>query len=234
MPLKDINSLGQIVGEALPNWEGAFKPDGRQLVGRQCHLECLNISKHGSGLFHAFKSDTEHRNWTYLPYGPFENEDGFCTYFRQFEGSLDPFFYVVIRKSDDAVIGLASYLRITPKMGSIEVGHIHFSPLLQRSSLATESMYLMMKHIFEDLGYRRYEWKCNNLNDASKKAALRLGFTPEGVFRQAGVYKGHNRDTAWFSILDKEWHAAKVGFEQWLLPSNFDERGNQLSKLQTK
>lgn len=234
MSKHETNSLGQVVGESIPNWKGALEPDGRQLVGEFCQLERLDISKHGAALFDAFMSDSEHRNWTYLPYGPFETPDEFCNYFKQYEDALDPFFYTVIRKQDNAAIGLASYLRVTPSMGSIEVGHIHFSPLLQRSSIATESMYLMMKHIFEDLGYRRYEWKCNNLNDASKNAALRLGFSHEGVFRQTGVYKGRNRDTAWFSILDNEWEKAKIGFNKWLSPSNFDENGYQLSKLVTR
>jgi RimJ/RimL family protein N-acetyltransferase len=128
-------------------------------------------------------------------------------------------------------VGVASYLRINPQDGVIEVGHIHFSPLLQRTTLATEAMYLMMKRVFDELGYRRYEWKCDSLNEPSRKAALRLGYTFEGIFRQATMYKGRNRDTAWYAIIDKDWPVIRSAYESWLDPGNFDARGNQVSSL---
>ncbi len=225
------NHLGQIIGGSVPNWNGATVPDGRILEGHYSTLERLDVKHHGPDLYKSYCLDSEGRNWTYLPYGPFETVEDFMAWLSMFQDNADPFFYVVKRKEDGAVLGQASFLRITPDAGSIEVGHIHFSPALQRTTLSTETMYLMMKHIFEDLGYRRYEWKCNNLNEASKKAALRYGFTFEGVFRQMGVVKGHNRDTAWFSILDKEWRSVKAGFEKWLSPDNFNEDGSQKTPL---
>jgi RimJ/RimL family protein N-acetyltransferase len=143
---------------------------------------------------------------------------------------VDPLFYAVVEKIEDRAVGVASYLRIDPANGSIEVGHINYSPLLQRTPAATEAMYLMMRHVF-DLGYRRYEWKCNALNAASRVAARRLGFSFEGVFRQAGVVKGRNRDTAWYAMIDKEWPALREAFLRWLDPSNFDEQGRQRARL---
>lgn len=129
-------------------------------------------------------------------------------------------------------VGLASYLRIDPAVGVIEVGHIHFSPLMQRTPMATECMYLMMRRVFDELGYRRYEWKCDNLNAPSKLAAERLGFSYDGLFKQATMYKGRNRDTAWFSILDNDWPSLKQGFESWLQVANFDAQGQQIRRLQ--
>ena len=142
----------------------------------------------------------------------------------------DPLFYAILDQATNRAVGVAGYLRIDPRNGSIEVGHLGYSPLLQRTPAATEAMYLMMARAFE-LGYRRYEWKCDSLNEPSRAAALRLGFVFEGIFRQAVVVKGRNRDTAWFSVIDSEWPALKAAFVNWLAPDNFDEQGRQLARL---
>jgi len=143
----------------------------------------------------------------------------------------DPLFHAIIDVKAGKAVGVASYLRIEPSVGVIEVCHIHYSPLIQKTPAATEAMYLMMKRVFDELGYRRYEWKCDALNEGSRKAARRLGFTFEGVFRQATIYKGRNRDTAWFSVIDKEWPTLKNAFENWLKPANFDVEDRQKTSL---
>lgn len=169
-------------------------------------------------------------NWTYLPYGPFETLESYLDWMEKTCRGSDPQFYAIVDKSTGKAVGIASYLRINPAAGSIEVGHINYSPLLQQKPAATEAMYLMMKNAFE-LGYRRYEWKCDALNAKSRVAAQRLGLSFEGVFRQATMYKGRNRDTAWYATIDGEWPALKDAFEQWLAPSNFDEQGQQRQRL---
>lgn len=200
------------------------------MQGRFCHLEPLDIFKHAEQLFAANALDLQGSNWTYLPYGPFEFFADYRAWLDEQSRSSDPLFFAIVDPATGEAIGLASYLRITPSSGSIEVGHLHFSPKLQRTPAATEAMYLMMRHAFE-LGYRRYEWKCDSLNEASRKAALRLGLSFEGIFRQATVRKGRNRDTAWYAAIDKEWPALREAFEQWLTPSNFDAEGRQRVSL---
>lgn len=170
--------------------------------------------------------------WAYLPYGPFESLATYGEWLGQMSSKPDPLFFAIIDQGSDRPVGVASYLRIDPEKGSIEVGHLAFSPLLQRTAAATEAMYLMMARAFA-LGYRRYEWKCNTLNAASRAAAERLGFTFEGVFRQAAVVKGRNRDTAWYSVIDGEWPRLREAFERWLAPANFDETGRQRAPLAT-
>jgi RimJ/RimL family protein N-acetyltransferase len=166
-----------------------------------------------------------------MPYGPFTSFEKFNLWLVDIAKKNDPLFYSLINKKNNVVVGLASYLRINQDQGVIEVGHIHFSPNLQRTAMATEIMFLMMLRAFEELGYRRYEWKCDALNEKSRKAALRLGFTFEGIFRQAAIYKGRNRDTAWYSITDSEWPQLKRAFTSWLKPSNFDAQGHQRMSL---
>jgi RimJ/RimL family protein N-acetyltransferase len=198
------------------------------MQGSYCKLEPLSPA-HANDLFEANSHDEENRNWTYLFDGPYATFEGYLEWLSKAAQGSDPLFFAVIDKTDKAV-GVASYLRITPAAGSIEVGSINFSPLLQRTPAATEAMYLMMKHAF-DLGYRRYEWKCDALNAPSRAAAQRLGFSFEGIFRQALVYKGRNRDTAWYSVTDKEWPGLEVAFKKWLDPANFDENGQQRVRL---
>lgn len=170
--------------------------------------------------------------WRYLPYGPFDGLQSYREWMVSFCNSPDPLFYAILDSKTTNALGVASYLRIDKNNGVIEVGHLAYSPLLQRTRTATEAMYLMMQHAFE-LGYRRYEWKCNSLNMPSRAAAERLGFTFEGIFRQAAVIKDRNRDTAWYSIIDKEWPALKQAFETWLADDNFDADGRQKVALST-
>lgn len=228
--MTQINELGQPIGAPVPDWRAPPRPSNEPMAGRLCRIERLDPDRHGEALFAANQLDGEHRNWTYMPYGPF---DSLASYRRWIEAEAmndDPMFHAIIDARTGRAAGVASYLRMDPPHGVIEVGHINFSPLLQNTPAATEAMYLMMQRIF-DLGYRRYEWKCDALNDKSCAAARRLGFTYEGTFRQATIYKGRNRDTAWFSILDSEWPDRKTAFERWLDPANFDRNGRQKKRL---
>ena len=213
------------------NFNKAKIPSKKNLNGKYVVLEPINITKHSKDLYANFSKDKKNRIWTYLPYGPFKTYVSFKKWIRSFCLNKEPFFYAVYAKRYKQYCGMASYLRITPEHGSIEVGHINYSPILQNTAEGTETMYLMMKNAFEALGNRRYEWKCNNLNNSSKKAALRLGFKFEGVFRQMYVSKGKNRDTAWFSIIDKEWKKLKKGYQRFLKLSNFDNNLKQKKKL---
>ncbi len=198
--------------------------------GRYCRVEPIDPDRHAADLHEANLKDTEGRIWAYLPYGPFEH---LVEYRAWMEGAClsdDPMFHAIIDTGTGKAVGVASYLRIDPGSGSIEVGHINYSPLVQRTPAATEAMYLMMKRAF-DLGYRRYEWKCHGLNEKSRAAAMRLGLSYEGVFRQATVVKGRNRDTAWYAAIDKEWPQLKETFETWLDPGNFTADGTQKQAL---
>lgn len=224
------NELGQPIGASLPGWRAPPRPSNEPMAGRLCRIERLDPDRHGEALFAANQLDSEHRNWTYMPYGPF---DSLASYRRWIEAEAmndDPMFHAIINARTGQAAGVASYLRMDPPHGVIEVGHINFSPLLQNRPAATEAMFLMMQRVF-DLGYRRYEWKCDALNEKSCAAAHRLGFTYEGTFRQATIYKGRNRDTAWFSILDSEWPDRRIAFERWLDPSNFDKDERQKKRL---
>jgi RimJ/RimL family protein N-acetyltransferase len=219
------NEWGQPIGPAVEGWTGRPVPEGRPLIGLSCRLERLNASLHGEDLARAFKIGTPSPAWTYLPYGPFATNQAFLDWLEGMGDKQDPLFYVLISTLSKVALGVASYQRIDKINGVIEVGHIHFSDLLKRTTTATEAMFLMMQHIFEDLGYRRYEWKCDSLNQPSRTAAERLGFRFEGIFRQAIVYKGRSRDTAWYSIVDWEWPKIKEAYLQWLAPENLDPNG---------
>ena len=226
-----LNALGQKVGLPVEGWTMPRRPPNEVIEGRTCRLEPLDAERHGEALHRANLLDRDGRNWTYLPYGPFQRLDEYLEWVRSVEGKADPQFFTVVAKAANAEpVGVASYLRIDPGAGSIEVGHINYSPLLQRTVAATEAMYLMMRRAFE-LGYRRYEWKCHALNAPSRAAAQRLGFSYEGIFRQARVDKGRNRDTAWYAMIDREWPALDRAFTQWLDPSNFDTHGRQRTSL---
>jgi RimJ/RimL family protein N-acetyltransferase len=226
-----VNELGQLIGPAVPNFTPPQPPTISVMTGRTGRLERVDPDRHAADLHAANSQAKDARYWTYLPYGPFASLADYRAWMVKSCLGADPLFYAVIDQATDKAVGLASYLRIDPKVSSIEVGHINYSPLMQRTVLSTEAMFLMMSHVFDDLGYRRYEWKCNDLNEASKAAALRLGFSYEGTFRQMSVVKGHNRDTAWFSLLDREWPAVKKAFQTWLDPKNFDDQGNQKQSL---
>jgi RimJ/RimL family protein N-acetyltransferase len=226
----ELNHLHQPVGHIVHDWKHARRPVREPMEGRFCRLEPLDPTCHAESLYAANALDVEGKNWTYLPCGPFESLHSYRTWIEQYCCGSDPLFYAIINLAGGRAVGIASYMRITPSSGSIEVGHINYSPLLQHTSAATEAMYLMMARAF-DLGYRRYEWKCNALNTPSRAAAQRLGLSFEGVFRQANIVKGRNRDTAWYAVIDQEWPAIKQAFAQWLNPSNFDEQGKQRARL---
>ncbi len=223
----ETNALGQPVGAPVPGWSPCPPPPREAMEGSFCRVEPLEPARHAADLFAANRADAEGRIWTYLPYGPFATLEDYTAWMEQTCRGDDPLFHAIVDKASGKASGVASYLRITPAQGVIEVGHINYSPALQRTPAATEAMYLMMARVFDELGYRRYEWKCNALNEGSRRAALRLGFSFEGIFRQALVTKGRNRDSAWFSILDSEWPAAKAAFQAWLDPANFDDSGKQ-------
>ena len=185
---------------------------------------------HAADLYSANSLDKSGMMWTYMPYGPFHTLEDYLAWMKRTCTGYDPMFFAILDKSTNRAIGVASYLRIEPGAGSLEVGHLSFSPLLQRKPAATEAMFLMMQRAFQE-GYRRYEWKCDSLNAKSRAAAQRLGFSFEGIFRQAVIYKGRSRDTAWHSVIDTEWPVLEQAFLQWLDPENFDEFGEQRVRL---
>ena len=227
---QDVNDLGQPLGFVVPDWSPRSRPSATSMQGRACRLEHADVERHAAELHDANTRDAAGRMWTYMSYGPFPSLAVYRTWFLETCGTQDPLFFAIIDLATGRAAGLASYLRIDPVNGCIEVGHLAFSPALQRTAAATEAMYLMMKRVFA-AGYRRYEWKCNALNSASRTAAERLGFRYEGTFRQATVVKGRNRDTAWYSILDREWPLLEGAFGEWLSPQNFDSSGRQKLSL---
>jgi RimJ/RimL family protein N-acetyltransferase len=226
-PQFEIDAQGNRIGVPVLDDHTPLVPRG-PLIGSYALLEPIDADKHTSDLFAAFIG-ADHL-WTYMPHGPFSAESEYRAWVESKQGDQDPYFYAILDQQSRKAIGVASYLRIDPGARSIEVGWITYSPLLQRSRIATEAMFLMMRNAF-DLGYRRYEWKCDVLNTRSMRAAERLGMTYEGTFRQATVVKGRNRDTAWFAILDGQWPGMESAFERWLDPANFDATGNQLVSL---
>ncbi|MEO7773833.1 MAG: GNAT family protein [Steroidobacteraceae bacterium] len=224
-----LNELGQPVGAALPHWSAPPVPPRTTLAGRYCTLEPLDTRRHAASLFEANRADVSGQMWTYLTYGPFATLQAYSAWMDSVIAGSDPLFFAIVA-ADGCALGIASYLRIDPRNGSIEVGSLAYSPQLQRSRIATKAMFLLMQQAFA-LGYRRYEWKCNALNHPSRASALRLGFTFEGVFRQAMIAKGRNRDTAWFSIIDGEWPQLCAAFECWLAPETFGADGTQRARL---
>ena len=220
------NEFGQPIGIELTGWKSPPAPRRSLLQGQFCQLEPLCEQSHGRSLFDDFAADARGVNWTYLPYGPFAAYAEFSHWLSWACAATDPLFFAIVDSATGKAAGFASYLNTDTANGSIEVGHIHFAEELKRTRAASEAMYLLMKHAF-DLGYRRYEWKCDALNRASRAAARRLGFRFEGLFRNAVVYKGRNRDTAWFSVVDREWPRLDVAFRTWLAPGNFTADGRQ-------
>lgn len=225
------NEYGQPIGAPLPDWTPRPLPTAETLEGAYCRLERLSAERHADDLFAAYRTAPDGRDWTYLFIGPFDDPQVFRRYIETAALSADPRHYAVIDKKTGKAVGTLSLMRIEPNYGVIEVGAVVFSPLLKRTPISTEAQFLLMAYAFDELGYRRYEWKCDSLNAPSRAAAERLGFKFEGVFRQAVVYKGRSRDTAWFSILDKEWPALKQAFNAWLAAENFDEQGRQRASL---
>lgn len=227
-----VNSFGQPIGPELPGWRPPPRPARAVLEGRFCRVEPLDVARHAHQLHSANSLDPEGRMWTYLFSGPFASLEEYRAWLEPRPASDDPLFLAFVDVQRAQAVGTGAFMRIDPANGVMEVGHLAFSPLMQRTPVATEAMYLMMRNAFE-LGYRRYEWKCDALNAGSRRAAERLGFAFEGIFRQAIVYKGRSRDTAWFSIIDREWPALDAAFRTWLDPGNFDAEGRQRNSLAT-
>ena len=228
-PRLEDDDTEQPIGFPVDGWQPRPRPPREPMVGRWCRLEPLDPARDAGELFTALAADEGGRCWTYLAYGPFADVASYRAWMSASCLGDDPLFFAICTP-DGKPRGVASYLRIDPPAGSIEVGHILYAPSLQRTRAATEAMYLMMARAFE-LGYRRYEWKCDSLNAASRAAARRLGLSFEGIFRQATVYKGRNRDTAWYAAIDSEWPALRAAFQTWLDPDNFDAGGRQRNRL---
>ncbi len=227
-PRRDRRVSGAPVALSLPR----PRPERREHAGHLARLEPLDPARHAADLYAAsHEVPGGERLWDYLPYGPFPSRRDFAAWLEDRARSADPLFFAIRDLRNGRALGMASFLRIAPEPATIEIGHIWFAPALQRTPAATEAIFLMLRHAFDDLGYRRVEWKCDALNAASRRAATRFGFSFEGIFYQHGVVKGHNRDTAWFSILDHEWPALRANVERWLAPENFDASGRQRSSL---
>jgi RimJ/RimL family protein N-acetyltransferase len=224
------NDLGQPVGSPVPGWKGAERPPRTAMTGRYCRVEPIDPARHAEDLYRANALDPSQRNFTYLTVGPFDSFEAYRAWMVSAVASEDPLWLAIVDVVSGKAVGIATFMRIDPRNGAIEVGNLNFSPLLQRKPAATEAMYLMMKRAFE-LGYRRYEWKCDSLNAPSRAAAQRLGFSYEGIFRQASIYKGRSRDTAWYAMIDSEWPELDKAFRRWLDPANFDAQGRQRDRL---
>lgn len=225
------NTFGQPIGFPVAHWTERVRPSRTPMVGRYCRLEALDSERHTADLFAAYSEAPDERDWTYLvPQKPTS-----LAAYREFlaaeAASEDPLRFAVVDSASGKAIGRLALMRIDTLNGVIEVGGIMYSPRLQRKAAGTEAIYLCAKRVFDELGYRRFEWKCDALNAPSRAAAVRYGFTFEGIFRQVMVYHGRNRDTAWYSMLDREWPRAQRAFERWLEPDNFDEPGRQRRSL---
>ena len=219
------------LGDEL-DWKPVRRPEGGSMRGAHILVRPVNAARDATPLFSvSHPPDGDPAIWTYLPDGPYESPDHLRQTLAWAETSQDALYFTLVRVADERPLGLASYLRITPEFGVIEIGHIWFGVPLQRTTAATEAIYLLLAHAFDELGYRRVEWKCNALNAASRRAAERFGFTFEGVFRKHQVVKGRNRDTAWYAITDEQWPAIRRGFQTWLAPENMDDNGRQRRSL---
>ncbi|WP_251977242.1 GNAT family N-acetyltransferase [Salinicola avicenniae] len=229
--------FGQPVGHDLDGWQIPPRPDGRLREGHYCRLEPLEAARHGSSLWQAwqqpdphFPEDDGHARWTYLGGRPFNDKASCEAWLSRMAADIDLVCYAVVDRDSGDALGMATYLRIVPAEGALEIGHLSFAPRMARTPLSSEALSLMIEHAFA-LGYRRVEWKCDALNAPSRRAAERLGFRFEGVFRQHRVVSGRNRDTAWFAILDTEWPALQRAHRRWLAPDNFDAVGRQRQAL---
>ena len=221
------------VGPVVDPLPPGTRPDMRPLHGRWVVLEPVTVRQHARDLYDSFAdSDPDGNVWTYMPYGPWESFEQFEAWLAERQASRDPWFYAFIDRASGKAVGMGSFMRCDAPNGVIEIGHIWMSPRLQQTREATEVIFLMIRHCFDDLGVRRLEWKCDALNAPSRKAASRFGFSFEGIFHQHLIVKGRNRDTAWFAMLDKDWPRIRAAFEHWLRPENFDKKGRQKAKLQ--
>jgi RimJ/RimL family protein N-acetyltransferase len=212
-------------------WTPARAPARIALNGDLVRLEVLDPDRHAESLYTSSHTPGAERLWEHLPYGPFAGQDEFIAWLNECASSADPLFFAVVDWKSMRALGMASFLRIVPQHGVIEIGHIWFAPVLQRTRQATEAIFLLASEAFDNLGYRRLEWKCDSLNIPSRRAADRFGFTFEGIFRQHMIVKGRNRDSAWFSMTDGEWTLRRAAFKAWLAPENFDDQGRQRKSL---
>jgi RimJ/RimL family protein N-acetyltransferase len=225
------NAFGQPIGAPVPAWQRAQTPGREPLTGRYCRIEPVNVECHAVDLYEAYSSAVDGRDWTYLTVGPFDSLAAYREHLTRMAASTDPLHHAVIDLATGKAVGTLALMRIDPANGVIEVGHVTYSPHLKRTRIATEAMFLLMSELFDKLGYRRFEWKCDSLNEPSRSAAQRYGFTFEGIFRQAIVYRERNRDTAWFSIIDGEWPVLRPCYQRWLDAGNFDAQGQQIERL---
>ena len=226
-----LNEFQQPIGDPVTGWQPRERPARVTIEGQFCRIEPIDLDRHATDLFEAYGSAADGRDWTYLFAEPFTDFAAFREYLAKAAASSDPFHYAVIDRASGKAVGTFALMRIEPVHGVIEVGSVTFSPRLKQTPVSTEAQYLLMRYVFDELGYRRYEWKCDSLNAPSRKTALRLGFQFEGIFRQAIVYKGRNRDTAWFAVIDQDWPLVKAAFEKWLSTENFDADGKQRASL---
>ena len=226
-----INELGQPIGDALPNFKPGDLPKMERLEGRYVIVECLSKDKHGADLYEVYGPDSPADMWTYLFQNPVQSQEEWSALLDQMLAAQDRFHYAIVDKESGKALGTFALMRINRGSRVIEVGSVTYSPQLKRTRLATEAQYLLARYVFEELEYRRYEWKCDAFNQPSRYAAERLGFIYEGTFRQAVVYKGRNRDTDWLAMIDRDWPAVKTRLEKWLSPDNFDENGQQIKAL---
>jgi RimJ/RimL family protein N-acetyltransferase len=227
----DMTSDIQPIGEPLPAWTPRQRPPATPMSGRYCIVEPLSVEAHGNALFEVLCSPEAKSGWTYQRDEQPKDRVTFDAWLAANAASQDPMFHAIVDRETGKAVGVASFMRMDPVNGLIEVGHIHYAPIMRRTAAGTEAMFLMMQRALDELGYRRYEWKCDSLNAPSRSAAERYGFTFEGIFRQALIYKKRNRDTAWFAIIDRDWPAIRRAFEQWLDSANFDASGRQKRQL---
>ncbi|WP_087016306.1 GNAT family N-acetyltransferase [Thaumasiovibrio subtropicus] len=225
------NHLDQPIGIAMPRWQAVSVPNAMLLEGDYVRLERIDPAAHGDDLYAAYAIDTDLRMWTYLSVGPFNERVAFQQWLQEVAQMNDPYFFTVVDKRTGKALGVLSLLRIDTRHGVAEIGYVIFSPQLQRTRQSTEAYHLVLSYLFDELKYRRCEWKCDSLNHPSRNAAERLGFEHEGTFRQAIVYKGRNRDTAWHSLLDRDWPTHRLAQQRWLASANFDEGGQQIARL---
>ena len=225
------NRYGQPVGDALAGWTPRPGPPRTPMQGRFCIVEPLTAARHAADLHAAHAHAPDDRDWTYLPDEKPADRPAFEAWCERLGGSGDPMHHAIVDRAGGRAAGSAAFMRIDAAHGAIEIGAIIFSPLLQRHPAGTEAIYLMLRRAFDELGYRRCEWKCDALNGPSRAAALRYGFRFEGVFRQAVVVKQRRRDTAWYSVIDGEWPVLRHAFERWLATDNFDAGGRQVRRL---
>ena len=225
-----VNEYGQMIGEPVDDTPGVL-PSLVRIEGRYTIIEALSVEKHAEDLLAVYGPDSPREMWTYLFQEPVEDMKELVNLLNQMLAHKDRFFYAILDRETGKVLGTFSLMRIDQANRTIEVGAVTFSPALKQTRMGTEAHYLLVRYVFEELNYRRYEWKCDALNLPSRKAAERLGFVYEGTFRQAVIYKGRTRDTDWLSMIDKDWPQVKDRLETWLAPENFDKNGQQYKSL---